>query len=642
MRARGASRDLHCVRPVSATEGRPRTLARDAALTLGALGIVYGDIGTSPLYAMRESFLAGDGIPVSEANVLGVLSLICWSLTLVITIKYLVFVMRADNHGEGGILALLALLHQYSGRVRVLAVALGIFGTALIYGDGMITPAISVLSAVEGFEVAAPGLAPFVIPLAVLILIGLFVVQSRGTGAIGRVFGPVMVVWFALLAGLGIAGIAQEPSVLRALLPSYAVAFFVDNGARGFITLGSVFLVVTGSEALYADMGHFGRRPIAIGWFALVFPALLLNYAGQAATLIGDPTTVENPFYRMAPEWGRFTLAVVATMATVIASQALISGAFSLTVQAIQLDFAPRTRIRHTSAREVGQVYVPAVNWALMVACVGLVIAFKSSGRLAAAYGVAVTTTMVITTVLFYLVATRRWRWRRGIALPLAGAFLVVDGAFFAANLFKIPSGGWFPLFVGVLLFTLMTTWRRGRELVAERLRGGAVPLDTFLESIRRDPPPRVPGTMIFLHRRPLAVPPALLAMLRTTHALAAQIVMVAVVTDDEAALVPPAGRADVTDLGDGFWQVTLRYGFFEQPDVPLALGNIVSGAFGFAPDAVTYVLGIERVVPTPREGMAAWREAVFATLSRNAEPAALYFGLPAERVIEVGMQVEL
>ncbi len=551
--------------------------------------------------------------------------------------------MRADNQGEGGILALLALLiSSRSNTHRAIVIALALFGAALIYGDGMITPAISVLSAVEGFSVATPAFEPYVIPAAVVILIALFAVQQLGTGSIGAVFGPVMLVWFAVIAVMGIAQLVTEPVVLRALSPSYAVSFFIDNRMRGFLALGSVFLVVTGSEALFADMGHFGRRPITIGWLSVVFPSLMLNYAGQGATLLGDASKIDNPFYLMVPDMMRLPMAVLATAATVIASQALISGASSLTAQAVQLDYVPRLRVLHTSVLERGQIYVPFVNWTLMVACIGLVLGFGSSSRLAAAYGVGVTATMVIDSLLLFLIARERWRWPFWRAAALIAVFLVVDLAFFGANLFKIPDGGWVPLLIAALVFALMSTWRRGRDLVHDRLRGVAVSMVAFRDSLAHDPPTRIPGTVVFLHRTPLTVPPAMLAILRTSRSLPLESVLLAVITDEELAHVPTAGRATVTELGDGFFQIELRFGFAERPNIPKALSEMFSPKFGFVPEATVYVLGTERVVPTSKPGMAPWREEVFAFLYRNASPAAMYFGLPSDRVIEIGQQVEL
>jgi KUP system potassium uptake protein len=464
-------------------------------LTLGALGVVYGDIGTSPLYSVRESFGEHHHIVATEANVLGLLSLITWSLIMVISVKYLVFVLRADNEGEGGILALTSLATPKGNPTqrRWALILIGLFGTALLYGDGIITPAISVLSAVEGIEVAQPSISDLVIPITVGIIIGVFAIQSRGTAAVGKLFGPVMVVWFAVLAVLGVSHLFDAPRVFEAVNPVHGLQFFADNGWTGYLVLGSVFLVVTGGEALYADMGHFGRSPIRLGWFSIVLPALLLTYYGQGALLLNDPTAVENPFYNMAPDWFVLPLTALATLATVIASQALISGAFSLTMQAIQLDYVPRMRISHTSEDQMGQIYLSTVNWALMISCIALVLAFRSSSNLAAAYGVAVTMTMFITTVLFYVVARDRWNWRKRKALLVCAPFLIMDLAFLGANLVKIPDGGWLPLVVGAAIFGLMTTWRTGRVLVGKRLRQGELPLATFIKSLGKQEVTRVP-----------------------------------------------------------------------------------------------------------------------------------------------------
>jgi KUP system potassium uptake protein len=613
-------------------------------LSLAALGVVFGDIGTSPLYAMRES-LEGHGhvLDVSEANVLGLLSLIFWSLVIVISVKYLVFVMRAHNQGEGGILALTALVtpdDHLRSRTRFALIAVGLFGTALLYGDGMITPAISVLSAVEGTEVATEALDQWVVPIACVILVGLFAVQRRGTASIGKVFGPVMVVWFATLGALGLAHIVDEPSVLRALSPSYGLEFFLDNGFKGFLALGSVFLVVTGGEALYADMGHFGTRPIKLGWFGLVLPGLVLCYFGQGALLLGEPDAIENPFYRLVPEAFVLPLVVLATMATVIASQALISGAFSLTMQAVQLGYAPRFRIIHTSDRAIGQIYIPAVNWVLMIACLGLVIGFRSSTALAAAYGVAVTMTMVITTVLFAVVARERFRWSARLVAALAGAFLAIDLAFFGANVFKIPAGGWFPLVVGAVVMTLLTTWRTGRNILSERIRKARVALDDFWSGLD-EPPLRVPGTAVYLFSVPNAAPPALIANHRHNHVLHERVVVVAIQTAD-VPRVDPEDRAQVSDHGDGILSVVLRYGFMEEPDVRGGLGEGEAASLGIDPSDVDFFLGSEQLVVTARPGMVGWREHLFAFMSRNATTAANYFGLPPDRTTIVGMRVEL
>jgi KUP system potassium uptake protein len=615
-----------------------------ALLALGALGIVYGDIGTSPLYAFRETF-HGHELAVTETNILGILSLVFWSLVVIISIKYLLFVMRADNNGEGGILALVALCRGDAGSKsrRNSLILLGVFGTALLYGDAAITPAISVLSAVEGAEVAASGLGDWVVPISCLILVGLFVIQQRGTAVIGRFFGPVMVVWFSVLALLGAIKILSEPSVLRAVNPVYAARFFNENGYTGFLALGAVFLVVTGGEALYADMGHFGRRPIKLAWFTVVLPALLLNYFGQGALLIGDHEAVESPFFNLAPSWALYPLVALATAATIIASQALISGVFSLTLQAIQLGYAPRHRVRHTSAEAMGQIYLPAINWALMAACITLVIGFGSSADLAAAYGVAVTSTMLITTVLFYVVLRERFGWSLGQAAGLCGLFLVIDTAFFGANVFKIPAGGWIPLVIAGVMFNLMTTWRTGRRLVAERTRRNKIPLREFVQSYQRSPEGarRVPGTAVYLFSTPGLAPPALVANLRHNDALHERVVIAAVVTEPQPRVLP-AKRVTVEELGQGVHQLVLRYGFMEEPDVPQGLGQGAARSLGINPAHVIYFLGTEMLRVTEREGMAMWREHLFATISRNATPAAVYFNLPIPQTVIVGTAIEL
>jgi KUP system potassium uptake protein len=617
--------------------------SRTPILALGALGVVYGDIGTNPLYAMREAF-EGHGLAVTEANVLGLLSLMFWSLVLVICVKYLAVVMRADNEGEGGIVALAALVTPEDPPVRGkrwLLVLLGLFGAALLYGDGAITPAISVLAAVEGTTVAAPDLDRIVVPAAVLILIGLFSVQRKGTAVVGRIFGPVMVVWFTVLAVLGLAQLVQNVDVVRAVNPARAVSFFADNGFEGFLVLGAVILVVVGGEALYADMGHFGRRPIVLGWYTLVLPSLILVYLGQGAMLIDDPDAIDNPFYRLAPEWLLYPLVVLATMATVIASQALISGAFSLTRQAVRLGYMPRVNVRHTSETEVGQIYISSVNWALMVACIGLVIGFRESTNLAAAYGLAVSATMTITTVIFYVVARERFHWPRPIALLLCGLFLAVDLAFLGATLFKIPDGGWFPLVVAVIVFTLMATWRTGRRLVNERLFQGVPPLPQFIASLAEHPPVRAPGTGVYLFRHPGLTPPALLAALRHHDSLHEQVLVVSAVTV-ERPRVHLLERAEITNLDQGFQQVVLRYGFMEDPDVPRALSHRVVTKLGIDLETVTYFLGRESVQATARPGMARWRERLFVLMWRNSTSAATYFNLPIEQTVEIGVGVEL
>lgn len=613
-----------------------------ALMSLGALGVVYGDIGTSPLYAFRETFHAGE-LEVIEANVLGVLSTMLWSLVVVVTLKYLMVVMRADNDGEGGILALTALAAPTSRLGRPsrgsALVLLGLFGTALLYGDGVITPAISVLSAVEGVEVVAPSLEHLVVPIAVVILVALFAVQHRGTTVIGRIFGPVMVVWFVTLGVLGVTHVVQVPSVLRAVEPTRAAAFFVREPAAAFLALGAVFLVVTGAEALYADMGHFGRRPIRIGWFTLVFPALVANYLGQGALLLADPAAIDNPFYRLAPEWLTTPMVVLATAATVIASQALITGAFSLTMQAVQLGYLPKLRIDHTSPREIGQVYIGSVNYALMVGCVALVIAFGSSSNLAAAYGVAVTTTMMITTLLLYKVIRTRWNWPAWPAALMIVAFLVVDLAFFSANIVKIPAGGWVPLVIATVVFTVMVVWRRGRSTLAVQLREHEpLELERFIGSITEHPQLRVPGTAVYLARDIGSAPPALLRNLRANEVIHETVLLVEVRSADEPR-VPQAARASVHHLGAGFHQVRLNYGFMEQPDVPAALAAIVIGGFGFDPDDATYFIGRETVILRGR-GIRRLPGMLYRILHRNTTGTSAYFQLPPERVLEVGMQL--
>jgi KUP system potassium uptake protein len=617
---------------------------RTLPLAVGALGVVYGDIGTNPLFALREAFEGDHHVGISDGNVLGLLSLVFWSLIIVITIKYVTCVMRVDNDGEGGIVALTALAvgkdPGIGGRTWVLLL-IGLFGGALLYGDGMITPAISVLAAVEGTTLAAPGLERFVVPAAVAILLALFAFQHKGTATIGRVFGPVMVVWFATMGVLGARQVALEPSVVRAVNPRYAVTFFADNGFRGYLVLGAVILVVVGGEALYADLGHFGRHPIAVGWYAVVLPSLVLVYFGQGALLLRDPGAIENPFFRMAPEWALYPLVGLATMATVIASQALISGAFSLTHQAIQLGYFPRVRVRHTSEEHIGQIYIPAINWLLMVACVGLVLAFRQSADLAAAYGVAVSTTMLITTVLYYGVARERATRRPWAVAPLCAVFLVVDLAFVGATLFKIPDGGWFPLAVAVVVFSVLTTWRTGRLLIQERVQRRGLPLARFVDSLSSHPPIRAPGATAYLLATPGITPPALLADLRHADALHEEVLIISVITAKRPR-VQPARRAEVTDLGLGLRKVILHFGFIEDHDVPHALAGHVVPELGTDLTSLSYVVGREAVQVTPRPGMAAWREHLFAVLSRNATSAVAHFGLPTDQTIELGVPVEL
>ncbi|MCI0679532.1 MAG: potassium transporter Kup [Actinobacteria bacterium] len=613
--------------------------------SLTALGVVFGDIGTSPLYAFRESFHAAGDLEINTANVLGILSLIFWSLVLVVTIKYLIFVMRADNHGEGGILALTALAVR-PGRpsLRPLAkgfLIVGIFGTALLYGDGIITPAISVLSAVEGVELVAPELERFVVPVAVAIVVILFAVQRQGTSRVGSVFGPVMIIWFGVMAVLGAGQILSNPSVLQAVYPGYAVSFFVSNPEAAFLSLGAVFLVVTGSEALYADMGHFGRRPIRLAWFFVAFPALLINYFGQGAYLVANPAGIVNPFYGLAPSWALIPLVLLATSAAIIASQALISGAFSLTQQAVQLGFLPRMKLEHTSSREYGQIYLGSVNFALMIACALTIVSFGSATSLAAAYGVAVTATMLITTILLYLVMRLRWRWSLRKAGLISLGFLAIDFAFFGANIIKISDGGWFPLLVGLLVMSVMLTWRRGRRALISKIRRGHLPIERFIGSIAAHPQRRVAGTAVYLFPEVGVTPPALLANLRNNDVIHETVLLVSVKTD-VVPRVHRAARATIHDLGEGFHQVLLTFGFMETQDVPEALSAIGQADFGFDATDAVYVLGKETVLVSEHNLWDSVRNRLFAVMHRNASNAAQFFSLPPEDVMEIGIQVEL
>jgi KUP system potassium uptake protein len=614
-----------------------------AFLSLAALGIVYGDIGTSPIYALRESLHGTHGVQASPENVLGVLSLIFWSLILVISVKYLSFIMRADNRGEGGIIALTALLMpatgEATGRRKVLVLA-GLFGAALLYGDSMITPAISVLSAVEGLEVATPFFRPYVVPITVAILLALFSLQRHGTAAIGSLFGPIVLVWFGSLAVLGITHIAGNPSVLAAIDPRHAIAFFLRNGGKGFLVLGSVFLVVTGGEALYTDMGHFGRRPIRLSWFGLVLPALLLNYFGQGAMVIARPETIAQPFYLMAPDWALYPLVGLATAATVIASQAVISGAFSLTRQAVQLGFLPRLGIRHTSELEIGQIYISAINWALAAAAIGLVLGFRSSSRLAHAYGVAVTTNMMFATILFASIARNRLGWPRWATVLLAAGFLVVDLAFWGANLPKIRTGGWFPLVIAAGLFVVMTTWRRGRHLLGQLFRRQTLPIDLFVRQMERKSPLRVPGTAVYMHGGD-ATPPALLHNLLHNKVLHERVWLLKVETQ-EIPYVEKADRIASAELGAGIYRITVRYGFAQDPHIPAALSQLPDQGLEFKPMDTTYFLGRESLTAIEHGPMPIWRSRLFALLSRNALGATAFFHLPPNRVVELGTQIEI
>ncbi len=612
-------------------------------LSIAALGVVYGDIGTSPLYALKDCFGPHTIAPTPD-NVLGVLSLIFWSLILIVSVKYLAFVLSADNRGEGGILALMALTHPGGGggrRPRYVILLLGLFGAALLYGDGVITPAISVLGAVEGLTVRQPAFAGWIVPLAVVILVGLFLLQQRGTGGVGAIFGPVMVLWFTAIAALGLAAIVGHPEVLGALNPWHGVDFFIRNRFPGFLILGSVFLILTGAEALYADMGHFGARPIRLVWFALVLPALLLNYFGQGALLLRDANAAENLFYHLAPSWALYPMVVLATAAAVIASQAVISGAFSLTRQAVQLGYSPRVSIEHTSSAEIGQIFVPSVNWWMMLATIAVVLGFRSSTGLAGAYGVAVTSTMVITTLLLHVVSREVWGWSVWRATVLAGGFLLIDLAFFGANLVKIPQGGWLPLLIAAGIYTLMSTWKTGRRILSKRLQEKSVPLNILMADLAADPPLRVPGVAVFMSGNPGGTPPALVHNLAHNKVLHERVVFLTVVTE-EVPHVSPAERVTVKHLGKGFHAVMVRYGFMEDPNILDIIAACKERRLMIPLEGTTFFLGREELVSTDRPGMARWRERLFAFMSRNALRATAFFQIPSTQVFEVGAQVEL
>ncbi|KKA05379.1 potassium transporter Kup [Pseudomonas ogarae] len=624
--------------------GAEHSAAKPLSMLVAAVGVVYGDIGTSPLYTLKEVFSGAYGVPVNHDGVLGILSLIFWSLIWVVSIKYMMFVLRADNQGEGGIMALTALARRAAAgraRLRTFLVVCGLIGAALFYGDSMITPAISVLSAIEGLGLAFEGIDHWVVPLSLVVLVGLFLIQRHGTARIGILFGPIMVTWFLVLGALGVYGILQHPEVLQAVNPAWAVRFFVVHPGMGVAILGAVVLALTGAEALYADMGHFGRKPIARAWFLLVLPGLMLNYLGQGALLLGDPEAARNPFYLLAPSWALLPLVGLSTLATVIASQAVISGAFSLTRQAIQLGYIPRMYIQHTSSAEQGQIYIGAVNWSLMIGVVLLVLGFESSGALASAYGVAVTGTMLMTTVLVSAVILLLWKWPPLLAVPLLFGFLLVDGLYFAANVPKIVQGGAFPVIAGIALFVLMTTWKRGKQLLVERLDEGALPLPIFISSIRVQPPHRVQGTAVFLTARSDAVPHALLHNLLHNQVLHEQVVLLTVVYED-IPRVPPQRRFEVDAYGEGFFRVILHFGFTDEPDVPLALKLCHLDDLDFSPMRTTYFLSRETVIASKLEGMARWREILFAFMLKNANGNLRFFNLPLNRVIELGTQVEM
>ena len=615
-----------------------------APLVVGAIGVVYGDIGTSPLYTLRTAFTGPHGLTLNEANVLGVLSVIFWALVIVVTLKYVTLIMRADNRGEGGILALTALVSrglEHRARLRWWLVGFGIFGAAMFYGDGMITPAITILGAVEGLEVIAPSMHTYVVPVSVAIIVGLFAVQKRGTASLGAVFGPVMAVWFVTLGVLGGMEIARAPHVLIALNPGYAVAFIADSPVRAFLAFGAVVLAVTGTEALYADMGHFGRSPIRRAWLLFVMPALVLNYFGQGALVLSQPAAIKNPFYLLAPDWALVPLLLLATLAAIIASQAVISGAFSLTRAAIQMGYCPRLTIEHTSERAIGQIYVPFINWMLLAAVIALVVGFRSSDSLAAAYGIAVTLAMLIDSILIYVVMRRLWNWPAWVAAAIAAPLLAIDLTFLLSNALKIPDGGWFPILIGAIVFTLLTTWKRGRIVLMDRLAEDAMPLDLFIQSIEASPPTRVPGTAIFLTGTQDRVPHALLHNLKHNKVLHERIVFLTVVTRD-IPYVADEDRYEVKPLGCEFFKMTADFGFKEDPDVPALLEDCGQKGFAFDMMETSFFVSRETLIPTVAPGMALWREKLFVSMSKNATKASEFFQIPTNRVVELGTQVEL
>ena len=623
------------------------TSTRDLlALSLGALGVVYGDLGTSPLYTVRECFHPSHGIAVGYENVLGVLSLIFWALTIAVIVKYMAFVMRADNQGEGGILALLALImpkgRAEQGRRTAALVLVALIGTSLLLSDGMITPVITVLGAVEGLEVAMPVLAPFVVPTALAILVGLFMLQRRGTAAVGALFGPAMLVWFAMIAALGLPWVLREPRVLEAVLPWHALRFFAANGLHGFLVLSAVVLCITGTEALFADMGHFGRRPIRLAWYAVVFPALLLNYFGQgAALLLGGKAAAANPFYALAPSALLYPVIAVSTMAAIIASQALISGSFSLAQQAVQLGYSPRLRVVHTSSAARGQIYVPEINAVLFVVCSALALTFRNSSNLAAAYGLAVTGTMTATSILMFAVARRAWGWSAAKAGLVVGLLLCFDLPFLLANFTKLAHGGWVPVVIGGVVLTLMTTWKRGRAVLASHMARGMVPTSQFLATLDAEGPARVSGTAVFMSSNQGVVPPALIHNFKHNKVLHEQVVLLSVTTEN-VPKVQHDRRVEVEDLGHGLFAVVARHGFMETPNVPWAVRHCRDQGLRVRMSEVSYYLGRESLLIGREPGLAGWRKAIFSFLSRNARPATAFFSIPPDRVVELGMQVEL
>ena len=620
-----------------------RTSSR-TALTLAALGVVYGDIGTSPLYAVKETFNPDHGIPLNAENVLGGMSAIFWALMIVVSLKYVILIMRADNKGEGGIMALLALASSAvkdHPQWRATIMLLGVFGASLFYGDAVLTPAISVLSAVEGLEVGTTAFKPYVVPIAVGVVIALFALQRKGTSVVGALFGPVTVLWFVAIAALGVVAIAGNPEVLRALDPLHALAFVTQHGWASFVVLGAVLLAFTGAEALYADMGHFGKGPIRIAWFGLVFPALILNYFGQGALLIANPKALVNPFYLLAPAWALYLTVALATAATVVASQATISGTYSLTKQAIQLDYLPRMQVQQTSASEIGQIYIPGANLALLLVIVAVVIGFGSSSKLASAYGVAVTGTMLVTTFLTFFVVRFGWGYPLALCIAATGFFILVDLAFFSSALLKVVEGGWFPLALGAIVFVFMTTWRRGRVLAIAAQRRTSIPLLPFLKSLSEHPPVRVPGTAVFMAGDPDGVPNALLHNLKHFKVLHERVVFLTVVTRN-IPWVPASERVTAEPLGQGFYRLIVHFGFMNRPDVSATLDLCKDCGLTFDLMQTTFFLSRTTVIPTSKQGMARWRERLFAAMARNAHTAADYYNIPTNCVIELGTKIEI
>ena len=619
-------------------------MKRLAGLSLAALGVVFGDIGTSPLYAVRECFHGEYGIPITQANVLGVLSLLVWSLILIVSLKYLTFIMKADNDGEGGILALTALIILQSkkkGYERWLLVVIGLFGAALLYGDGMITPAISVLSAVEGLQIIAPAFKDLVIPVTIIVLIALFFFQHHGTARVGALFGPIIFVWFVVIGLLGLNEIIRSPQILKAIMPWYGISFLLSNHLQGFLVLGAVFLSVTGAEALYADMGHFGKRPIRLTWVLLVLPALLLNYFGQGALLLAFPQESHHPFYGLVPSWAMIPMVILSTSATIIASQALITGVYSLTQQAIQLGYLPRLTVTHTSDKHIGQIYVPAANWSLMIATISLVAGFGSSSKLAAAYGVAVTATMLISTILFYYVARDLWQWNRFGLNLLVGFFAIIDLSFFGASITKLFQGAWFPLAIGLVIFILMLTWKQGRGLLLQQLQDRTLTIEEFIQSLSLQQPYRVQGQAVYLTANPDVVPVAMLHNLRHNKVMHSEVALFHFSTE-RVPRVPSSQKVEVTKLGDGFFKVVARYGFLEFPNIRQVIVLANQQGLNFRPEAISFFLSREKIVAGLKSKMILWRKKLFALMSRNALSATAYYDLPAGQVIEIGVLVQI